>query len=118
MSDLKPKPVTIELGGKEYGLLFTLNAIDDIQDRLDIPISGIGDLLSDERMAFKGLRILLTILINEAIDDAETGGPHVEERWVGRKITMDKIDELKDAIYASFADALPEGEDENPPTGQ
>ena len=118
MSDLKPKPVLIELGGKEFGLLFSLNAIDDIQERFDIPISELGDFMRDERTAIRAVRTLLTILINEWIDDAENDEKHVDERWVGRKITVDRIGELKDAIYSSFADSLPDSEDDpgNPPT--
>ena len=114
MSDLKPKRTKIELGGKEYGLLFNLNAIDDIQDKFDISISNMADLMSDERKVFKVLKFLLATLINEAIDDDESGEPHVTESFIGRKITPAKIPELKNAIMAAFSEGTPKSEDEDP----
>lgn len=115
MSDLRPKPRKIELGGKEFGLLFSINAIDDIQDHFDIPIASLIDLLRDERKIFKNLRYLLTVLINEAIDDEENGQPHVEERWVGRKITPENIHGLSESILQAFSEGSPEVEDEEIP---
>ena len=38
MSDMKPKAAIITLGGVDYPLMFTLNAIDDIQDHFNIAI--------------------------------------------------------------------------------
>lgn len=114
MSDLRPKPTTITLGGKEYGMLFTLNVIDEIQDRFDIPISQLADLMRDERKVFKVLKTLLTVLINEAIDDAESGEPHVEEDFVGRKITIAEIATLKDKIFTAFSNGAPERDDDDP----
>lgn len=114
MSDLRPRHTKIELGGKEYGMLFTLNVIDEIQDKFDIPISELGDLMADERKVFKVLKSLLAMLINEAIDDAETGEPHVTEAFVGRKITFAEISTLRDKVFASFADGLPQSEEDDP----
>ena len=114
MSDLRPKPPEIELGGKKYGILFNLNAIDEIQDRFDIPISKLADLMQDERKVFKVLKSLLAILINEAIDDSESGEPHVDEKFVGRKITVADIPTLKDKVFVAFAEGMPESDDDDP----
>lgn len=114
MSDLRPKPAKIILGDKEYGLLFTLNAIDEIQDRFDIPISELSTLMQDERQVFKVLKALIAILINEAIDDSESGQPHVDEKYVGRKITVADIGTLKDKIFSAFTAGTPESDDPNP----
>ncbi len=114
MSDLRPKPPEIELGGKKYGILFNLNAIDEIQDRFDIPISQLGDLMKDERKVFKVLKTLLCILINEAIDDSESGEPHVDDKFIGRKITVADIPTLKDKVFSAFAAGMPESDDDDP----
>ena len=114
MSELKPNMPEIELGDKKYKLLFDLNAIDEIQDKFDIPISMLTDLMQDERKAFKVLKTLLTVLINEAIDDAETGEPHVDERFVGRKITIADIPRLNAKVISSLTNNLPEGDGEDP----
>ncbi len=107
MSDLRPKATTIKLGDKEYGLLFTLNAIDEIQDRFDISISELSDLMKDERKVYKVLRFLLATLINEAIDDSESGQPHVDERFIGRKITPANLSELQSGIFSAFTAGTP-----------
>jgi hypothetical protein len=114
MSDLRPKPPEIEIGGKKYGILFNLNAIDEIQDRFDIPISKLADLMQDERKVFKVLKSLLAILINEAIDDSESGEPHVDEKFVGRKITVADIPTLKDKVFSAFAEGMPKSDDDDP----
>ena len=114
MSDLKPTGAKIKLGDKEYPLLFDINAIDDIQDHFDIPIAQISDLLKDERKAYKTLKYLLTVLINEGLDDAENGEKHVTENFVGRKITPANMGELKDGILASFVDSTPKITDDSP----
>jgi hypothetical protein len=114
MSDLRPKHPEIEIGGKKYGVLFNLNAIDEIQDRFDIPISKLADLMQDERKVFKVLKTLLAILVNEAIDDSENGEAHVDEKFIGRKITVADIPTLKDKVFSAFAAGMPQGEDEDP----
>ena len=114
MSDLRPKPHKITLGGQEFGLLFSLNSIDEIQDHFNISISQLTELMNDERSVFKNLRYLLTVLINEAIDDEESDRPHVEERWVGRKITTNNFKQLTNDILKAFAEGAPESEEEDP----
>lgn len=116
MSDLKPTGTMIKLGGKDYGLLFSLNAIDDIQEKLEVPISKIGDLLNDEMKSFKAIRVLLSSLINAWIE-AEDRDDFVTEKWVGSRVNVGNIEEIRDSIFASFADSLPEEEDENPKKG-
>jgi len=115
MSDLKPKATTIQLGDKEYGLLFTINAIDEIQDKFDCPISEIGELMQDYKKTFKIVRFLLTVLINEAIDDAERGEAHVDERFIGRKLTPDNISSMKIKVFSSFKSGLPASEETESP---
>ena len=56
MSDLKPKGIKITLNGKEYGLRFTLNAIDDIHYHFNLPISNLGDLFQDDKNKIRNLR--------------------------------------------------------------
>lgn len=120
MSDLRPKPYNITLDGQKFGLLFSLNSIDEIQEHFNIPISQISDLMKDERTVFRNLRYLLTVLINEAIDDEESGRPHVEERWVGRKISTNNFKQLTKDILIAFTNGAPESDelDEDAPNAQ
>lgn len=83
---------------KERHLLFSLNAIDEMQDkfggfdRLDKVLSG--------RDSIKNLRWLLTVLLNEG---AEEGEPELSEKQVGKLIHTGNFAEVKDAIFKAFS---------------
>lgn len=88
-------PITLD---KERHLLFSLNAIDEMQDkfggfdRLDEVLSG--------RDSIKNLRWLLTVLLNEG---AEEGEPELSEKQVGKLIHTGNFAEVKDAIFKAFS---------------
>lgn len=83
---------------KERHLLFSLNAIDEMQDkfggfdRLDKVLSG-----SD---SIKNLRWLLTVLLNEG---AEEGEAELTEKQVGKLIHTGNFAEVKTAIFKAFS---------------
>jgi len=118
MSDLKPKGEKIKLGKNEYGMRFTLNAIDDIQDKFDIAIEELPELFKDSKTRFKNLKYLLALLINEDIDcmKDETGQeiPHVDERFVGRHINSNNMQEIMETILKTFTKGTPEVDEESP----
>lgn len=119
MSDLRPKGTKLTLGGKEYGLRFTLNAIDDIQDHFDVAIEELPKLFDEPKTRIKNIRYLITALINEDIAcvNDETGGnaPLLDERYIGRQIDARNMGDIMTAIYACFADGTPrKDEDEIP----
>ena len=72
MSAIKDGRMPVELNGKTYYLLFSLNALDEMQDRF-----GGYDKLdkafdqSNPNM-IKDLRWLLTLIINEGMEEGET----------------------------------------------
>ena len=128
MSDLKPKGKRITLGNEQYGLIFTLNAIDDIQEAFDIDISELPSLFRDKvdgetvipnRGKTKNLCTLLAVLINECIDcEKDLGHPerkHVDARYVGRHITASNWMSMANDILDSFRDSSPEREDDAVP---
>ena len=121
MSDLRPKGTKIKLDEKEYGLRFTLNVIDEIQDHFDIPISQIDELFKDEKKQIKALKYIITLLINEDLDCIadETGiqAKHLKEDYVGRHINLLNAATLVSSIYNSFTSGMPakgEDSDEDP----
>jgi hypothetical protein len=124
MSDMKPTGLKIRLGQKEYGLRFTLNAIDDIQEKFEIDIADLGDLFKDGMKQIKNLRAVLAILINEDIDclNDETGSLqlHIDERYVGRHIDASNIQYFSSQIFGAFMKQAPKVEDDdpNPVSGQ
>ena len=83
---------------KERHLLFSLNAIDEMQDkfggfdRLDTVLSG--------KDSIKNLRWLLTVLLNEGAEDDEEP---LTERQVGKLIHTGNFAEVKTAIFKAFS---------------
>ena len=88
-------PITLD---KERHLLFSLNVIDEMQDkfggfdRLDTVLSG--------KDSIKNLRWLLTVLLNEgAADDEEP----LTEKQVGKLIHTGNFNEVKSSIFKAFS---------------
>lgn len=103
MSALQNGAYPITLNGKEYGLLFSLNALDAIQEKFGgyDKLNEIFDKSSKD--LFKNVKWLFALLINEArLADDENAEPLTEDR-VGRLITAANMAEIQNAIYAAFA---------------
>lgn len=83
---------------KERHILFSLNAIDEMQDkfggfdRLDTVLSG--------KDSIKNLRWLLTVLLNEGAEDDEEP---LTEKQVGKLIHTGNFAEVKTAIFKAFS---------------
>ena len=98
MSAIKDGRLPVELGGKERHLLFSLNVIDEVQDRfggfdhLDVVLTG--------KDSIKNLRWLLTLLLNEGADD---GDEELTEKQVGKMIHTGNFAEVRTAIFAAFS---------------
>ena len=88
-------PITLD---KERHLLFSLNAIDEMQDkfggfdRLDKVLSG--------KDSIKNLRWLLTLLLNEGAGEEEE---ELTEKQVGKLIHTGNFLEVKAAIFKAFS---------------
>ena len=83
---------------KERHLLFSLNAIDEMQDkfggfdRLDKALSG--------KDSIKNLRWLLTLLLNEGAEDGEE---ELTEKQVGKLIHTGNFLDVKSSIFKAFS---------------
>ncbi len=103
MSALQNGAYPITLNGKEYGLLFSLNALDAIQEKFG-GYDKLGEIFDgNSKDLFKNIKWLFALLINEArLADDENAELLTEER-VGRMITAGNMGEIQNAIYAAFA---------------
>lgn len=119
MSDLRPTGEKIKLGNNEYGMRFTLNAIDEIQEHFNIPISQMPELFADERKQIRNLRYLISVLINEDIDcvNDETGSktPHIDEKYVGRHIDTKNLTGMMSDIMRTFTGGVPISDEDADP---
>lgn len=107
MSAIKDGRYPINLNGKDYYLLFSLNALDALQDKYG-GYDRLGDIFNENNKdIFKDLRWLLTLLINEGLEDDE---PEFTEQRIGKLIHLGNMGEIKTAIYKSFAYGVNGGE--------
>ena len=103
MSAIKNGIHTVELNGKEYGLLFSLNALDDMQDKF-----GGYDKLSEAFSTsnpdwVKDTKWLFTLLLNEALFAEDENATPLTEQQVGRMVHMGNLKNIQQAIFAAFA---------------
>lgn len=112
MSALKSGAYPITLNGKEYGLLFSLNALDEVQAKFG-GYDKLSEVFNDKNPnLFKDTRWLLTTLINEGILAEDENAQMLDEKRVGRLIHLGNLKEVQSAIFASFAMATA-GDGEN-----
>ncbi len=118
MSGLNPKGIPVKISGEEHALLFTLNAVDDIQDRMDMPIDDVIDCLSDSRKAWKACKTILSSLLNDEAERKKYYNKQLEaksytEEEIGWMITEGDKYEILAAILKAYGAAVPEDEDPN-----
>lgn len=115
MSAIKDGRMPVELNGKTYYLLFSLNALDEMQDRF-----GGYDKLDkafdqSNPTMIKDLRWLLTLIINEGMEEGETP---LTEQQVGKLIHIGNLPQIKDAIFSAFVHSTNGGEEKEAADGE
>ena len=104
MSDIKDGRLPITLD-KERHILFSLNVIDEIQDKFG-NFENLAEYLNGSD-TIKNLRWLLTILLNEGAGEDEE---KLTEKQVGKMIHLGNFTEVRDMIFAAFAMGNPPSE--------
>lgn len=93
----------MQLKGKEYRLLFTLNALDEIQTKFG-GYDKLSEVFNKNNPDWvKETKWLLTLLINEGFLEADENAELLTEQQVGRMIHMGNLSDVQKAIFASFA---------------
>lgn len=100
MSVIKDGRYPVEIGCKTYHLLFSLNALDELQDKFGGYDKLAEAMSQDNKDWIKNTKWLLAMLINEG---AEEGEPEVTERQVGRMIHTGNITEIQEAMLKAFS---------------
>jgi len=109
MSDLRPKPVEIEIAGNKYEILLSLDVIDAIQDSFDMPFADVTSMIFDSRKRSSTLKRLMPILINETAEKEL-----VRAKDLGKLITFADMKPLTDAILEAMGISLPKSDSPNP----
>ena len=121
MSDLRPSGIPVVLDGVERHFLFTMNIIDEIQDRYGKTLHEVIADLAKADGTEHTLRDLVVILLNdEAQRMAKNPGeasmyPVVTEMEVGEMIGLDNYYTVMAAVLRAYGISLPEPEEEDDP---
>lgn len=118
----------MQMKGKEYRLLFTLNALDEIQTKFG-GYDKLSEVFNKNNPDWvKDTKWLLTLLINEGLLEADENAELLTEQQVGRMIHIGNLPDIQKAIFASFAagtsgdmddaDGEDEAGEENDDTGE
>ncbi len=103
MGALKSGAYPVTLNGEEYGLLFSLNALDEVQEKFD-GYDKLDKVFNNQNpKLFKDTRWLLTLLINEALLAENENAQMLDEKKVGRMIHAGNLQEVQSAIFKAFA---------------
>ncbi len=107
MSAIKDGRVAIEINGKTYHMLFSLNVLDAVQDKFGGYDTIDEKLREDNKDMIKNVRWLFTLLLNEGRDDEE---PELTEQQVGKLLHVGNLAAVKGAIFDAFAFGATGGE--------
>lgn len=91
------------LNGEEYGLLFSLNALDAIQDKFG-SFDKLDEVFNSNNASWiKDTKWLLALLINEARLAEDESAELLTEDKVGRMVHAGNLPDIQNAIFAAFA---------------
>lgn len=109
MSKLKPEGETLVLDGVERHLLFTLNAVDEIQENYDCSLEEVIDRLTDKKESISTLRYLVMTLLNDEAERSPKENYKIyTEREAGWLITQENVLEVTMAVLKAYGLSLPE----------
>ncbi|WP_251353787.1 hypothetical protein [Hominisplanchenecus murintestinalis] len=119
MGALRPTGVPLVLDGMERHLLFTLNAIDEIQERSGAPLEEVMGGLTDIETAEDTLRLVLLVLLNDEVERLSYKGRTcdlelVDEKQIGWMLTRQNLIEAVTATLRAYGSGLPEPDDDDP----
>lgn len=119
MSDLNPRGIPILVNGEERHLLFTLNIVDEIQERYGKTLSEVIDDVISEDITGHMLRDLLVLMLNDEVArekhrDPESSLKEITEQDAGWIIGLDNQIELISSVLKAYGVSLPEPEDDDP----
>lgn len=120
MSVFKPRGIAIVLNGEERHFLFTLNMIDQIEEKYDKPLLEIIEDVANDTGSGHLLRDLVVMLLNDEAERNRRMQSSVEYATVtaedvGDMIGLDNYYEVMKAFLKAYGISMPEAdEDEDP----
>ena len=116
MGIFKPRGVAIVLNGEERHFLFTLNMIDQIEEKYDKPLMEVLEDAGNGHL----MRDIVVILLNDEAERNKRMKASVEystvtEADVGDMIGLDNYYEVMKALLKAYGISMPEVDEEEDP---
>lgn len=120
MSTFKPRGIAVVLNGEERHFLFTLNMIDQIEEKYDKSLIDVIEDVVNDNSSGHLLRDLVVMLLNDEADRnkrLQTGVeyPAVTVEDVGDMIGLDNYYEVLKAFLNAYGISMPETEEDDDP---
>lgn len=112
MSDLRPRGIEIELGGQMHRLLLTLNAIDQIQEKCNLPLYEAikyAAQAADGKMdhdTIQNFRAIVAVLLNDEDDG------NLTENEVGKLLDIDNFRPVAWKVLEAYGLSMPEPDED------
>ncbi len=111
MSALNPQGIPCTLAdGKEYHFIFSLNAIDEIEDSTGITLREKIIELTDEKKNRKAIRDIVSALVND--ENGRNGDKtRISPQEAGYLVTLENMLSVTQAILEAYGISMPDKED-------
>lgn len=80
------------LGGNEYTLRYDLNALVELEDKMGVPLSEMGEM----KITIRNVRSMLWAGILHENDE-------ITEKEIGKFVDMENMEEVQEAISKAFS---------------
>lgn len=109
MSSLKPDGELLKIEGVDRRILFTLNAVEEIQEEFDASLEEVINALTDKKEAAKTLKTVLSILLNdEAERKKEKELKTYTPKEIGWVLNEENMQSAMIAVLRAYGMSLPE----------
>lgn len=119
MSDLKSRKASVEIGGVVYNLAFNLNVLDAFLEKYGTLQDMIAAIDPSGKTMLENAGTVIWVLhqmICEDIDERMENGEEIKPmtlKGLKRKVRLENIPAIRDAIAEALAEGLPKPKEEN-----
>lgn len=113
MSDLRPEGVKVEIGGQERKLLFTINAVEQIQDKCNLPLYDAMQYVVEavggktDKDTIHNFKTIVMVLLNDEKDG------NLTEKEVGAMLHMGNYRKVARTVLEAFGLHIPEPDEDD-----
>ena len=112
MSTLRPRGVKVVLQGNSYEFLFTLNAIDSLQDATGLSLQACIKALTEPETVTHMLKTTARVLINDYLERTQENPEYITDKTVGWLINLENQGEVLVAILEAYGLSMPEPDED------